>query len=187
MKPTLHPASAVPAAAAAASLAGPASTVPRARVSGLTGLAGLSGVSSLAAPALPTTLALTYGTYDLFHVGHVRLFRRIKDRFDRLVVAVSTDEFNALKGKRSVVPFADRVELVSACRYVDEVIAESSWDQKARDIQAWGADALVMGSDWAGRFDQFADLCEVVYLPRTEGVSSTELKADVVARVRAHA
>jgi glycerol-3-phosphate cytidylyltransferase len=132
-------------------------------------------------------VALTYGTYDLFHIGHVRLFERIKQRYDRLVVAVSTDEFNALKGKRSVVPFEDRVAMVKACRYVDEVIAEEAWDQKARDIRAFGADALVMGSDWSGRFDEFKDLCEVVYLPRTEGVSSTELKADVVAAVQRRA
>lgn len=139
-------------------------------------------------PAHPgPSVAITYGTYDLFHIGHVRLFERIKQRFDRLIVAVSTDEFNALKGKHSVVPFEDRVAMVKACRHVDEVIAEESWDQKARDICAYGADALVMGSDWDGRFDEFKDMCEVVYLPRTEGVSSTELKADVVARVAARA
>lgn len=133
------------------------------------------------------SVALTYGTYDLFHIGHVRLFERIKQRYDRLIVAVSTDEFNALKGKRSVVPFADRAAMVRACRYVDEVIAEQDWAQKAGDVLAYGADAVVMGSDWAGRFDELKSLCEVVYLPRTEGVSSTDLKADVVAAVRARA
>lgn len=130
------------------------------------------------------TVALTYGTYDLFHIGHVRLFERIRQRYDRLVVAVSTDEFNAIKGKRSVVPYADRVEMVRACRWVDEVIPETDWAQKERDIVALGADAVVMGSDWEGRFDHLKPLCDVVYLPRTEGVSSTELKADVVATVR---
>lgn len=130
------------------------------------------------------TVALTYGTYDLFHVGHVRLFERIRQRYDRLVVAVSTDEFNAIKGKRSVVPYADRVEMVRSCRWVDEVIPETDWAQKERDIVAVGADAVVMGSDWEGRFDHLKPLCDVVYLPRTEGVSSTELKADVVATVR---
>jgi glycerol-3-phosphate cytidylyltransferase len=129
------------------------------------------------------TVALTYGTYDLFHIGHVRLFERIKQRYDRLVVAVSTDEFNAIKGKACVVSFADRVAMVRACRHVDEVIAEETWQQKRRDIRAFGADALVMGSDWTDRFDEFKDACEVVYLPRTEGVSSTQLKADVVAQV----
>lgn len=120
------------------------------------------------------SLAITYGTYDLFHVGHVRLFERIKQRFDRLLVAVSTDEFNALKGKRSVVPFEERIEIVRACRHVDLAIPESGWDQKARDIVAHGADAFVMGDDWAGRFDELAALCEVIYLPRTPGISSTD-------------
>lgn len=133
------------------------------------------------------TVALTYGTYDLFHVGHVRLFQRIKQRFDRLVVAVSTDEFNALKGKRSVVPYADRMEMVRACRWVDEVIAEADWAQKEIDILRHAADALVMGDDWAGRFDHLGALCRVLYLPRTEGVSSTGLKAEVVAAVKARA
>lgn len=146
--------------------------------------AGLAPLS-LVPPAVTT--ALTYGTYDLFHVGHLRLFERIKQRYDRLVVAVSTDEFNAIKGKQSVVPYADRVALVAACRYVDAVIPETDWAQKERDIVAQGADAVVMGSDWEGRFDHLKALCDVLYLPRTDGVSSTELKADVVAAVRARA
>lgn len=125
------------------------------------------------------TVALTYGTYDLFHVGHVRLFERIRQRFDRLVVAVSTDEFNAIKGKRSVMPYADRAELVRACRWVDEVIAENDWSQKARDVVRLGANAVVMGDDWVGRFDELKPLCEVLYLPRTLGVSSSLLKDQV--------
>lgn len=129
-------------------------------------------------------VALTYGTYDLFHVGHVRLFQRIKQRFDRLVVAVSTDEFNTVKGKKSVVPFAERVEMVRACRYVDVVITEHDWSQKEVDIVRVGADALVMGDDWEGRFDHLGWLCDVVYLPRTAGVASTALKADAVAAVK---
>ena len=133
------------------------------------------------------TIALTYGTYDLFHIGHVRLFERIKQRYDKLIVAVSTDEFNAIKGKRSVVPFADRVAMVRACRYVDEVIPENDWAQKEVDVMVHGVDVVVMGSDWTGRFDELKMLCDVVYLPRTEGVSSTELKAEVVASVRGRA
>jgi glycerol-3-phosphate cytidylyltransferase len=121
--------------------------------------------------------AITYGTYDLFHIGHVNLFRRIKDHYDVLVVAVSTDEFNEVKGKRSAMPFDDRVEMVRSCRYVDVVIPESTWDQKRDDIRRCGADALVMGSDWSGHFDSLRDVCDVVYLPRTEGVSSSELKS----------
>lgn len=144
------------------------------------------------APGLPElatrpTTALTYGTYDLFHIGHVRLFERIKQRYGKLIVAVSTDEFNAIKGKKSVVPFADRVAMVRACRYVDDVIPESDWAQKESDVLALSVDAVVMGSDWTGRFDELKALCDVVYLPRTEGVSSTELKAEVVAAVRARA
>jgi glycerol-3-phosphate cytidylyltransferase len=127
------------------------------------------------------TVAITYGTYDLFHIGHVRLFERIKQRFGTLIVAVSTDAFNAVKGKRSVVPFADRLAMVQSCRHVDLAIAENDWSQKAGDIVRYGCDAFVMGSDWEGRFDQLQALCEVIYLPRTEGVSSTELKQAVKA------
>ncbi|MBV8036754.1 adenylyltransferase/cytidyltransferase family protein [Roseateles sp.] len=128
---------------------------------------------------LAPSVAITYGTYDLFHVGHVDLFRRIKARWDFLVVAVSTDEFNAVKGKQSAVPFADRIELVRACRYVDLAIAEEAWEQKTRDIQRYGAQAFVMGDNWRGRFDELEALCEVVYLPCTRGVSSTELQRRV--------
>lgn len=130
-------------------------------------------------PARAPVVALTYGTFDLFHIGHVRLFERIRQRCDRLVVAVSTDEFNAVKGKRSVMPFADRVAMVKACRHVDEVIAEEDWAQKPRDIRAFGVDLFVMGDDWAGRFDELKQYCEVLYLPRTLGVSSTELKQTI--------
>lgn len=124
--------------------------------------------------------AITYGTFDLFHVGHVRLFRRIKERFDLLIVAVSTDEFNAGKGKCAAVPFADRIEIVRACRYVDLAIAETDWAQKETDVRRYGVDAFVMGDDWTGRFDFLSPLCEVIYLPRTTGVSSSELKSHVV-------
>jgi glycerol-3-phosphate cytidylyltransferase len=128
---------------------------------------------------LAPTVAITYGTYDLFHIGHVNLFRRIKEQYDVLVVAVSTDEFNAIKGKRSAVPYADRVEMVRACRYVDLAIPESGWGQKETDIVAYNADAMVMGSDWTGHFDTLSHLCDVVYLPRTEGVSSSDLKSHI--------
>jgi glycerol-3-phosphate cytidylyltransferase len=140
------------------------------------------GAASEPSPAVQPVRAITYGTYDLFHVGHVNLFRRIKERCDHLIVAVSTDEFNAVKGKQAVMSFADRCALVSACRYVDEVIAENGWDQKERDIAAYRADLFVMGDDWAGRFDHLAGLCRVLYLPRTEGVSSTALKQAATAR-----
>jgi glycerol-3-phosphate cytidylyltransferase len=134
-----------------------------------------------AGPELTGSVAITYGTFDLFHIGHVNLFRRIKSRWDHLVVAVSTDEFNALKGKQSAVPFAERIEIVRACRYVDVAIAEHGWAQKADDIRRHAAQAFVMGDDWQGRFDELKALCEVVYLPRTEGVSSSELKQHIRA------
>jgi glycerol-3-phosphate cytidylyltransferase len=124
--------------------------------------------------------AITYGTFDLFHVGHLRLFQRIRAMADRLVVAVSTDEFNAQKGKRAIVPFADRLELVAGCRFVDLAIAEAGWDQKEHDIVNHEVDLFVMGDDWAGRFDHLAPLCEVRYLPRTDGVSSSLLRLDVI-------
>jgi glycerol-3-phosphate cytidylyltransferase len=132
-----------------------------------------------APPDAPSGTAITYGTYDLFHVGHVRLFRRIKERFGFLIVAVSTDEFNAVKGKKAVVPFEDRIEIVRACRYVDLAIAERDWGQKEHDIREYGCSAFVMGDDWAGKFDALKSLCEVLYLPRTGGISSSELKSRV--------
>jgi len=128
--------------------------------------------------------AITYGTYDMFHVGHVNLFRRIRARCDHLIVAVSSDEFNALKGKKSVMSFEDRSLLVRSCRYVDEVIAEHNWEQKEADIKTHAVDLFVMGGDWEGRFDHLSAVCEVVYLPRTEGISSTQLKETVAAQRR---
>ena len=125
---------------------------------------------------------LTYGTFDLFHVGHLRLLERLAAMGDRLVVAVSTDAFNAEKGKTSLIPFEDRAAIVGALACVDEVIPEDSWDQKERDVLAVGADVLAMGDDWQGKFDHLSHLCEVIYLPRTEGVSTTTIKGQLVPR-----
>jgi len=119
---------------------------------------------------------LTYGTFDLFHVGHVRLLKRIKERGDKLIVAVSTDEFNAIKGKKTIIPYEQRAEIVGSIKYVDEVIPEENWDQKRDDILKYQVDEFVMGSDWEGKFDNLKDLCEVTYLPRTKDISSTVLK-----------
>lgn len=119
---------------------------------------------------------LTYGTFDLFHIGHLNLLKRARELGDKLIVAVSTDEFNATKGKTTLMPFEHRVELVRSVRFVDEVIAESNWDQKISDVQQHRVDLFVMGSDWQGKFDFLKPHCEVVYLPRTDNVSSTELK-----------
>lgn len=119
---------------------------------------------------------LTYGTFDLFHIGHLNLLKRARELGDRLIVAVSTDEFNATKGKTTLMPFEHRVELVRSVRFVDEVIAESNWEQKISDVQKHKVDVFVMGSDWQGKFDFLKPYCEVVYLPRTDNVSSTDLK-----------
>ena len=119
---------------------------------------------------------LTYGTFDLFHIGHLRLLERLRALGDHLTVAVSTDEFNALKGKSSIVPYADRAAIVANCRFVDAVIPEESWDQKEQDVARYRIDIFGMGDDWAGKFDSLERQCKVVYLPRTSGISSTSIK-----------
>ena len=122
---------------------------------------------------------LTYGTFDLFHIGHLNLLKRAKQLGDKLIVAVSTDEFNATKGKTTLMPFEHRMELVRSVRFVDEVIAEHQWEQKIADVHRHKVDVFVMGSDWQGKFDFLTPYCEVVYLPRTDNVSSTELKSAI--------
>lgn len=119
---------------------------------------------------------ITYGTFDLFHIGHLNILRRSKALGDYLVVAVSTDEFNALKGKKCTYPYEQRAEIVKAIKYVDEVIPENNWEQKADDIRNNNIDVFVMGDDWTGKFDFLKEHCEVVYLTRTEGISTTEIK-----------
>ena len=123
----------------------------------------------------PKTI-LTYGTFDLFHIGHLRLLERAKALGDRLIVAISTDEFNAGKGKRATISFEDRKQIVEAIRYVDLVIAEDDWQQKSQDVAKYEVDVFVMGDDWEGKFDFLQSQCEVVYLSRTEDVSTTEIK-----------
>jgi glycerol-3-phosphate cytidylyltransferase len=125
-------------------------------------------------------VVITYGTFDLFHEGHVNLFERARALGDHLIVAVSTDAFNAIKGKSSYFPYESRRRIVAACRYVDEVIAEAGWEQKRGDIRALGVSTFVMGSDWTGRFDDLRDICEVVYLPRTEGISTSLIRDELV-------
>lgn len=127
------------------------------------------------------TTVITYGTFDLFHIGHLRLLQRLRGLGDRLVVGVSTDEFNALKGKKTVVPYAHRADIVAAIREVDAVFPEQRWEQKRDDIQRERADIFAMGDDWVGRFDDLSDLCKVVYLPRTRDVSTTEIRQMVNA------
>lgn len=123
---------------------------------------------------------ITYGTFDLFHIGHLNLLRRAKELGDYLIVAVSSDEFNLKeKGKVCQIRDMDRMEIVKAIRYVDEVILEESWDQKVKDVQKYDVDVFVMGDDWEGKFDFLKEYCDVVYLPRTKGISSTQLKEEL--------
>ena len=122
---------------------------------------------------------ITYGTFDLLHKGHVRLLKRAKALGDHLTVGVSTDEFNAIKGKKAYTSFEDRKYILEAIKYVDEVIPEENWDQKIRDVKNHNIDIFVMGDDWKGEFDFLKDYCKVVYLPRTEGISTTKIKQDL--------
>jgi len=119
---------------------------------------------------------LTYGTFDMFHIGHLKLLQRLSLLGDKLIVAVSTDEFNEIKGKKTIIPYAQRAEIVEAIKYVDMVIPENDWQQKVTDIQKYNVDIFAMGHDWEGKFDELKEYCEVVYLPRTEGISTTALK-----------
>lgn len=121
------------------------------------------------------TRVITYGTFDLFHFGHVRLLKRLAALGDELYVGCATDEFNLIKGKKSIVPYEERIEVLAACRYVDHVFAEEHWDQKPNDIKTFNADIFGMGDDWAGKFDELSEFCKVVYLPRTDEVSTTQL------------
>ena len=119
---------------------------------------------------------ITYGTFDLFHVGHVRLLKRISELGDRLIVGCSTDDFNMMKGKTSIFSYEERREILLACRYVDQVIPEKNWEQKATDVRNFNVYCFVMGDDWSGKFDFLEEFTRVVYLPRTEGVSTTKVK-----------
>ena len=124
---------------------------------------------------------LTYGTFDLLHYGHIRLLRRAAALGDYLVVALSTDEFNASKGKQSFYSYGVRKEMLEAIRYVDLVIPEESWEQKLSDIEKYHIDTVVMGADWADspRFDYLRERCNLVFLDRTEGISTTDVKKEL--------
>lgn len=123
---------------------------------------------------------ITYGTFDLLHAGHINLLRRAKELGDYLIVVVSTDGFNwNEKQKKCYFSYEERKKLVEAVRYVDLVIPEENWDQKISDVKEYHVDTFVMGDDWKGKFDFLKDYCEVVYLPRTEGISTTKIKQDL--------
>jgi choline-phosphate cytidylyltransferase len=126
-------------------------------------------------PAMARTV-LTFGTFDVFHVGHLRVIERAAALGDRLGVGVSADELNLRKkGREPVFSQAERMEIVAALKAVDEVFIEESLELKREYLVKYGADVLVMGDDWRGRFDEFQDICEVVYLPRTPAISTTAL------------
>lgn len=122
---------------------------------------------------------ITYGTYDMLHYGHINLLKRAKALGDYLIVALSTDEFNAGKGKKSYFTYEERKKLLESIRYVDLVIPENTWDQKISDVKEFKVDTFVMGDDWEGKFDFLKDYCEVVYLPRTPEISTTQIKKDL--------
>ncbi len=117
---------------------------------------------------------ITFGTFDVFHVGHLRIIERACTLGDYLIVGISTDEMNyEKKGRNPVYNQKERMEIISALRYVDEVFSEESLELKRHYILTYRADVLVMGDDWIGKFDEFNDICKVVYLPRTPSISTT--------------
>lgn len=125
---------------------------------------------------------LTYGTFDLLHYGHIRLLKRAKELGDYLIVALSTDEFNfSYKNKVTYHSYESRKEMLESVRYVDLVIPEDNWEQKPDDIKRYEIDVVVMGGDWAGsdRFESLKSYCDVVFLDRTEGVSTTQIKENL--------
>ena len=123
---------------------------------------------------------ITYGTFDLLHAGHINLLRRAKELGDYLIVVVFSDELNwKEKKKKCYFSYEERKQLVEAVRYVDLVIPENNWEQKISDVKEFKVETFVMGNDWEGKFDFFKEYCEVVYLPRTEGISTTKIKQDL--------
>ncbi|MCK0068010.1 adenylyltransferase/cytidyltransferase family protein [Kordiimonas laminariae] len=127
---------------------------------------------------------ITFGTYDLLHIGHIRLLERAAKLGNHLIVGVSSDELNMSKKDRApVYSTQDRVEIIKALKCVNEVFVEESLEKKGEYIQKFNADILVMGDDWEGKFDEFKSLCDVVYLKRTDGISTTQLIGDISERL----
>ncbi|TVU70664.1 glycerol-3-phosphate cytidylyltransferase [Cobetia crustatorum] len=121
-------------------------------------------------------VVITYGTFDMFHIGHLNLLKKLSELGDRLIVGVSTDEFNLLKGKKTLIPYDQRAKIVEAIGCVDLVIPENNWDQKVRDVKEYNVDTFAIGEDWKGKFDFLQEHCEVLYLERTKDISTTDLK-----------
>jgi glycerol-3-phosphate cytidylyltransferase len=122
---------------------------------------------------------ITYGTFDLLHPGHINILKRAKELGDYLIVGLSTDEFNLQKHKEAYHSYEDRKLILEAIQYVDEVIPENDWEQKVKDVIDHGVDIFVMGDDWKGHFDFLKEFCDVIYLPRTTGISTTKIKSDL--------
>lgn len=119
---------------------------------------------------------ITYGTFDMFHIGHLKLLQRLSELADELIVAVSTDEFNRGKGKKVMIPYEQRAEIVANIKCVHKVIPEDNWEQKVTDVKKYNVDIFAIGDDWEGEFDFLKEYCEVVYLERTKDISTTQLK-----------
>lgn len=124
---------------------------------------------------------ITYGTYDVLHKGHISLLRRAKEMGDVLIVGLSSDSFNTMKHKSALLNYQNRKIVLEAIRYVDRVVPETSWEQKIQDIKDYNVDIFVIGDDWEGHFDFLKPYCDVVYLPRTKGTSSTQIRAEITS------
>lgn len=119
---------------------------------------------------------ITYGTFDLLHYGHINILKKAKKLGDYLIVAVSTNEFNKIKGKECYFSYEERKIMVESIRFVDLVIPENTWSQKVDDIKEHEIDIFVMGDDWENKFDFLSEYCDVIYLPRTPDISTTKIK-----------
>ena len=122
---------------------------------------------------------ITYGTFDILHKGHINLLKRARALGGRLIVAISSDEFNEGKHKTALLNYENRKYVLEAIKYVDLVIPEENWEQKVFDVKKYDIDIFVIGDDWEGKFDFLKEYCEVVYLSRTNGISSTEIRSDL--------
>lgn len=127
---------------------------------------------------------ITYGTFDILHIGHINLLRRARELGDRLIVGLSTDEFNGKKHKTSLLDYENRKVVLEAIRHVDLVIPEQTWEQKLEDVGKYAVDTFVIGDDWRGEFDFLGEFCKVVYLPRTADISSSSIKQTLVSTSR---
>jgi len=123
---------------------------------------------------------ITYGTFDILHYGHINLLKRAKELGDYLVVGLSSDTFNSIKGKKTYYDYPTRKKMLESVRYVDEVVFEACWEQKINDILNNEVSVFVMGDDWKGKFDYLKEYCDVIYLPRTPDISTSQIKEDLM-------